>query len=73
MMNTEEAIEFIDEIKTVILEHPIIDEWWKEVHNRRLAEGLVDADTPQKDRMTEEEIDTMLAKVLMGQTDCLRK
>ena len=28
------------------------------------------ADTPQTDRMTEEEIDTMLAKVLVGQTDC---
>ena len=27
-------------------------------------------DTPQTDRMTEEEIDTMLAKVLVGQTDC---
>ena len=26
------------------------------------------ADTPQTDRMTEEEIDTMLAKVLVGQT-----
>ena len=29
-----------------------------------------DADTPQTERMTEEEIDTMLAKVLVGQTDC---
>lgn len=28
------------------------------------------ADTPQTDRMTEEEIDTMLAKDLVGQTDC---
>ena len=28
------------------------------------------ADTPQTDRMTEEEFDTMLAKVLVGQTDC---
>ena len=28
------------------------------------------ADTPQTDRMTEEEIDTMLAKALVGQTDC---
>lgn len=30
------------------------------------------ADTPQTDqpKMTEEEIDTMLAKVLVGQTDC---
>ena len=27
-------------------------------------------DTPQTERMTEEEIDTMLAKVLVGQTDC---
>ena len=27
------------------------------------------ADTPQTERMTEEEIDTMLAKVLVGQTD----
>lgn len=26
--------------------------------------------TPQTDRMTEEEIDTMLAKALVGQTDC---
>lgn len=28
------------------------------------------ADTPQTDRMTEEEIDTILAKALVGQTDC---
>ncbi len=28
------------------------------------------ADTPQTERMTEEEIDTMLAKALVGQTDC---
>lgn len=28
------------------------------------------ADTPQTDRMTEEEFDTMLAKALVGQTDC---
>ena len=49
MMDREEAIEFMNELKTVILEHPIIDEWWKEVHNRRLAEGLVDTDTPQTD------------------------
>lgn len=27
-------------------------------------------DTPQTERMTEEEIDTMLAKALVGQTDC---
>lgn len=27
------------------------------------------ADTPQTERMTEEEIDTMLAKVLVGQTE----
>ena len=27
-------------------------------------------ETPQTDRMTEDEIDTMLAKVLVGQTDC---
>lgn len=31
------------------------------------------ADTPQTDRMTEEEIDTMLAKVLVGQSDCAWK
>ena len=28
------------------------------------------ADTPQTDRMTEEEFDTMIAKGLLGQTDC---
>ena len=28
------------------------------------------ADTPQTERMTEEEIDTMLAKALVGQTGC---
>ena len=49
MMDREEMIEFMNELKTVILEHPIIDEWWKEVHNRRLAEGLVDTDTPKTD------------------------
>lgn len=47
MMDREEAIEFMNELKTVILEHPIIDEWWKEVHNRRLSEGLADTDTQQ--------------------------
>lgn len=50
MMDREEAIEFMNELKAVILEHPIIDEWWKEVHNRRLAEGLADTDTPQTER-----------------------
>lgn len=34
------------------------------------TERSEDADTPQTDRMTEEEIDTMLAKALVGQTDC---
>ena len=28
------------------------------------------ADTPQTDKLTEEEFDTMLAKALVGQTDC---
>ena len=32
--------------------------------------GTDTADTPQTERMTEEEFDTMLAKVLVGQTDC---
>ena len=32
-----------------------------------------EADTPQTDRMTEEEIDTMIAKGLLGQTDCAWK
>ena len=36
------------------------------------CEALKQTDTPQTDRMTEEEIDTMLAKVLVGQTDCDR-
>ena len=49
MMDREEAIEFMNELKTVILEHPIIDEWWKEVHSRRLAEDLADIDTQQTD------------------------
>lgn len=31
---------------------------------------IIVADTPQTKRMTEEEIDTMLAKALVGQTDC---
>ena len=37
----------------------------------RFFQDIMDeADTPQTDRMTEEEIDTMLAKVLVAQTDC---
>ena len=28
------------------------------------------ADTPQTDKLTEEEFDTMIAKGLLGQTDC---
>ncbi|MEE0899176.1 MAG: hypothetical protein U0L88_16335 [Acutalibacteraceae bacterium] len=39
-----------------------------------LEKAIVDytflADTPQTERMTEEEIDTILAKALVGQTDC---
>ena len=46
-MTRQEFDKFIDELKTVILEHPIIDDWWKEVHNRRLAEGLAETNTPQ--------------------------
>ena len=31
------------------------------------------ADTPQTERLTEEEFDTMIAKGLLGQTDCAWK
>lgn len=53
MMNIEEMIEFTDELKTVFLEHPIVGDWWKEVHDRRLAEGLVDTDTLQTKERSE--------------------
>lgn len=69
MMDREEAIEFMNELKTVILEHPIIDEWWKEVHNRRLAEGLVDTDTPQTES-TGSPIGDYRDGVGAWQTDC---
>lgn len=42
----------------------------KQVCGRCRSRNLfAEADTPQTERMTEEEIDTMLAKVLVGQTD----
>ena len=69
MMDREEAIEFMNELETVILEHPIIDEWWKEVHNRRLAEGLVDTDTPQTES-TGSPIGDYRDGVGAWQTDC---
>lgn len=43
----------------------------KQVCGRCRSRNLfAEADAPQTERMTEEEIDTMLAKVLVGQTDC---
>ena len=49
------------------------DEYQADAMNDPIYKVIVEralADTPQTDRMTEEEIDTMLAKALVGQTDC---
>jgi hypothetical protein len=49
--------------------------WWNYSYGCQNKKGICDfesiADTPQTDcpKMTEEEFDTMLAKVLVGQTD----
>lgn len=66
------------------LTQSVIDDWYANFKNGYIkgyedarqgkspmyAEAYKVADTPQTERMTEEEIDTMLAKALVGQTDC---
>lgn len=85
-INTK-AVDFVVELIDYIFEYPDDDYMTMECLCRKLHKhGLIDkkdgewtcnfieqADTPLTDKMTEEEIDTMLAKVLVGQTDCAWK
>ena len=44
-MSIEGLDEFLDELRTLILEHPIVADWWAEINNRKDT-----ADTPQTER-----------------------